>query len=88
MTVEFLEKFSNNLDALKDSKIKKQLYETILKIEAAQSITDVKNVKKLKGFKTIFRIRIGDYRLGFFLENNIVELARFVHRKDIYKVFP
>jgi mRNA-degrading endonuclease RelE of RelBE toxin-antitoxin system len=88
MTVEFLEKFSNDLDALKDSKIKKQLYETILKIEAAQSITDVKNVKKLKGFKTTFRIRIGDYRLGFFLENNIVELARFVHRKDIYKVFP
>ncbi|WP_374754821.1 type II toxin-antitoxin system RelE family toxin [Dyadobacter psychrophilus] len=44
--------------------------------------------KKLKGFSNAYRIRIGDYRVGIFVENNIVELARIAHRKDIYKVFP
>jgi hypothetical protein len=41
MKVEFLEKFSNDLDSLTDSKIKKQLLDLILKIEAAKSIAEL-----------------------------------------------
>jgi len=46
------------------------------------------NLKKLKGFKTAYRIRVGDYRIGLFISNDTVEFARVVHQKDIYKVFP
>ena len=46
------------------------------------------NLKKLKGFKTAYRIRIGDYRIGVFIDGDIVEFARVVHRKDIYRLFP
>ena len=49
---------------------------------------DIKNFKKLKGYKNAYRIKIGDYRIGVFIENKIVEFARVVHRKDIYRVFP
>ncbi len=38
--------------------------------------------------KFAYRIKIGDYRIGIFVESKVVEMARFVHRKDIYKVFP
>ena len=35
-----------------------------------------------------YRLRLGDYRVGIFLVEGVVEFARVVHRRDIYKVFP
>ncbi|MDB5226116.1 MAG: hypothetical protein JWN78_309, partial [Bacteroidota bacterium] len=32
-------------------------------------------------------IRIGDYRIGIKVENEVVYFAAFEHRKDIYKSF-
>ena len=43
--------------------------------------------KKLKGeAETIWRIRVGDYRILYFIEDTIriVEIRRVGHRKDIY----
>jgi mRNA interferase RelE/StbE len=88
MKVEFLAKFSKDLDKIYMSSVKNAIARAIVEAESAHSIHDIKNVKKLKGFKVAYRIRIGDYRIGFYYENNIVQFARVVHRKDIYKVFP
>jgi len=60
----------------------------ILLLEQADSLTDIPNLKKLKGHKSAYRIKIGDYRIGLFAEGLDIELARLVHRRDIYKVFP
>ena len=60
----------------------------IEEIEGADTLSDIKNLKKMKGYAVSYRIRIGDYRLGDYFENNTVELARIVHRKNIYKYFP
>ena len=49
---------------------------------------DLPNLKKLKGAKNYFRLKLGDYRIGLTLENNIVIFVRFLDRKDIYKYFP
>jgi mRNA interferase RelE/StbE len=57
-------------------------------MESVDSLEKIPNTKKLKGHKTAYRTRVGDYRLGFFFENSTMLLARFVHRKDIYKIFP
>lgn len=57
-------------------------------MESIDSLDEIPNIKKLKGHKSAYRIRIGDYRLGFFFENTTIIFARFVHRKDIYKIFP
>ncbi len=57
-------------------------------IEEAIFMSDIKGLKKLKGFKDAYRIRIGDYRLGIFINKDTVQFARFAHRKDIYKLFP
>ncbi len=51
-------------------------------------MSDIKGLKKLKGFKDAYRVRLGDYRLGVFINKDLVQFARFVHRKDIYKLFP
>jgi mRNA interferase RelE/StbE len=88
MKVEFLKKFSKDLDDLKPKHVKEALIRVIELMETADNLEKIPNTKKLKGHKTAYRIRIGDYRLGFFFENSTVSLARFVHRKDIYKIFP
>jgi mRNA-degrading endonuclease RelE of RelBE toxin-antitoxin system len=43
--------------------------------------------KKLAGWRGYFRIRIGDYRIGFKVENSTVLFMHVLHRKEIYKHF-
>ncbi len=88
MEVEFLKKFSKDIDDITSKRIKQSLLRTINLMEEANSLDEIPNTKKLKGHKSAYRTRLGDYRLGFFFENSTILLARFVHRKDIYRVFP
>jgi mRNA interferase RelE/StbE len=88
MNVEFLKKFSKDIDELNVKSVKQSLIRLIELMETVDSIEKIPNTKKLKGHKTAFRIRVGDYRLGFFFEDSTILLARFIHRKDIYKLFP
>jgi mRNA interferase RelE/StbE len=61
---------------------------TIEELEQAENLSDLRGLKKLVGHSSAFRIRIGDYRLGFFFEKDGVLLGRIAHRKDIYSLFP
>ena len=88
MKVEFLKKFSKDLDDIRTKSVKQALIRIIEVMEETDSLDKIPNTKKLKGHKTAYRTRLGDYRLGFFFENSTILLARFVHRKDIYKIFP
>ena len=88
MKVEFLKKFSKDIDDIKIKSVKQALLRLIESMEALDSLEKIPNTKKLKGHKTAYRTRVGDYRLGFFFENSTIFLARFVNRKDIYKIFP
>jgi mRNA interferase RelE/StbE len=42
--------------------------------------------KKLKGFKAMYRIRIGDYRVIYtvYHQTITIEILKIGHRKDIY----
>lgn len=60
----------------------------IMQLENASSIRDVSNCKKMTGYKTAYRIKLQDYRIGMFYEKGIVELTTIMHRKDIYNHFP
>ena len=59
-----------------------------LRVEAAKDILEIQNIKKLKGHRFFYRIRIGQYRVGLKIEKGTVSFAAFDHRKDIYKYFP
>lgn len=88
MEIEFLEIFSRDLDKVSNTSVKKAINRIIAIIQNAKTITKVPNIKKLTSYRSAYRVRIGDYRLDLFVDDNIVQLARIVHRKDIYKVFP
>ena len=42
-----------------------------------------KDIKKLKG-RNDFRLRVGDYRIIFSIESNIIQILKVGHRKNIY----
>ena len=88
MKVEFLKSFSKDLDSINSKSVKQSLIRVIAILEKADNLSNIPNLKKLKGHRNAYRIRIGDYRLGFFSENAAIQLARILHRKDIYKLFP
>jgi mRNA interferase RelE/StbE len=43
------------------------------------------NVKKLKGFRSRYRLRVGDYRVIFELDKDLIIVYGVGLRKDIYK---
>ena len=88
MQVEFLESFLKDIEKVDDSKVLAKIEQIILNIESSKTLKETPNLKKLIGYKNIFRIKFGNYRIGLYFENDVVELARVLHRKDIYRIFP
>lgn len=88
MEIIILRSFLNDIKKLNDKTLKDQIKGFIEVIENAENLEALANIKKMKGFSTAYGWRIGDYRLGFYKDENTIELARFVKRNDIYKVFP
>jgi mRNA interferase RelE/StbE len=88
MKVDFKKTFLKELEKLKNKSLKNSIYNSIIQVELAESISEIKNIKKLAGFEMYYRLRVGDYRIGLKLENDTVNFVIFEHRKDIYKTFP
>ena len=88
MKTAFSSRFLKDVNKLPNDAIKSAVADVIEAVEAAANLTAVVNLKKLKGYKNAYRIRVGDFRIGVFVAGNEVEFARVVDRKDIYKLFP
>jgi mRNA interferase RelE/StbE len=88
MKVEFSARFSKDLDSIQKKSTKRSILAAIKQLEQAENLREIHGLKKLVGHPSAFRVRIGEYRLGFFLEKNTLLLGRIAHRKDIYSLFP
>ncbi len=82
------ESFEKDTDKITDKKLLKSIVDCIKKVQNKTKLSDITNCKKLKGSKNAYRIRIGDYRIGFIFENRTVQFIRFLHRNQIYNRFP
>ncbi|HBX51732.1 MAG: plasmid stabilization protein [Bacteroidetes bacterium RIFOXYA12_FULL_35_11] len=88
MVVEYTKRFLKDIDAIDNRSLALDVKEAINDAKSVNSIKDLKSTKKMKGEKNAFRIKIGDYRLGFYLEADTILMSRFLHRKEIYRYFP
>jgi mRNA interferase RelE/StbE len=88
MKVAFKKSFLKEIQKLKNKQLKHSIAECIIQVESAAGLNHIKNLKKLTGYSIYYRIRIGDYRIGLKVENEIVFFVVIEHRKDIYKKFP
>lgn len=89
MNVEFDSSFLKSLSKIKDQTILRRITKAIIELEKSTDLKNIRNLRKLTGYKNYFRIRIGDFRLGFeSINDNTIRLITISHRKDIYRNFP
>lgn len=88
MKIVYSKAIVKDVRKIKNQKLIDEIELTIKNIKHAKTINEIPHLLKMKGHSSAYRIRIGDFRLGIYAGNESVELARFVKRNDIYKVFP
>ncbi len=88
MIVKIDKSFEKDSNKIKDKSILNKIASCVEQVRQSDKVSDITNLKKLKGFTNEYRIRIGDYRIGIIIKDNIIEFIRILHRKDIYRYFP
>lgn len=88
MQIEFTKKFGKQIEKCHDYSVRARLTKAINSISKAERLSEIKNIKKLKGHNHFYRLKIGDYRIGLVFKDKTVIFAAFDHRSDIYKYFP
>ena len=71
--------FLKDIKKVKKQKILDALDRIITDIKTTESLNLIPNIKKLRGHHSAYRIRLGEYRLGFFLENETIVFSRFLN---------
>jgi len=88
MKTQFKASFLRSIKKIESNQLKTEIANAIDNVEAAQNLKQIINLKKLKGYKQYFRIRIGDYRIGLKLDDQTLVFVDIGHRKNIYRIFP
>ena len=89
MKVESSSRFIRDIRRISAPALARRVNQKIAEIEAAASIRDVSNVRRLNTPRGMhYRVRIGDYRLGITLDGEVAILVAFGPRDDIYRTFP
>jgi mRNA interferase RelE/StbE len=90
MNILFERSFAKDLKAITDATTRSAIQATIQDIKDKATPSELTNCKKLHGYSTLYRLRIGDYRLGmeFREDDNTMIIVRCLHRKEIYRYFP
>ena len=88
MNFESEKAFVKDFRKLKGKELASAISETIKQVSRASTLDEISNLRKLTGYKSAYRIRIGDYRIGVIIEKSTVIFVAFAHRKEIYNRFP
>ncbi|MDO9130223.1 MAG: type II toxin-antitoxin system RelE/ParE family toxin [Anaerolineales bacterium] len=88
MKVLFETSFARDLKKIRNKRLLAQIQQVINQVKSAASVSDVADLKKMQGYDTFYRIRLGDYRIGVDISDEQVIFVRLLHRKDIYRYFP
>jgi mRNA interferase RelE/StbE len=88
MKVIITKQFDKDVDKELSKAMKLKLADIIEELQKTNTLYSINDLKKLKGYKTAYRIKMGDYRIGFIFEQNTIKLSRVLNRKEIYRYFP
>ena len=88
MNVKFLTGFEKDLSQTRDKILAQLILDCIELFHNVRTISEVPNVKRLKGHTSAYRYRKGKYRIGFYLKDETIIFAAFDTREKIYRRFP
>jgi mRNA interferase RelE/StbE len=60
----FKASFASDLRALNDKSLLERVKALIATVESAETLSEIPNLKKLRGGGAYYRVRLGDYRVG------------------------
>lgn len=81
MTVVIDDNAIKNLSKLDKTEAKKIL----IKISELEKYPHWRNIKKLTNFEPPYRLRVGNYRVLFDIEDTTITIYKVKHRKEVYK---
>jgi len=89
LDVQYRQSFLKDLKKLKGQPVYDRIFElAFTALREADSLSDITNVKAMKGHPNRYRIRVGNYRVGIEVHDNNVEVMRVLHRREFYRYFP
>ena len=88
MKVVFRRTFLNDLKAVREKKLLDHVHRVMNDAENARSLRDLVHVKMMEGYKGMYRVRVGSFRIGLYWNGKQLEFVRFLDRKEIYRYFP
>lgn len=88
MKTSFKASFLKAIKKIDSNQLKADIANAILNVESAENLKQISQLKKLKGYKQYYRIRIGNYRIGIKIETDTVIFVDIDHRGNIYRIFP
>ena len=90
MKLVFTSRFEKDLLSIRDKAVKANVLAALVRLKRASRLDEAGDITKLKGSKNAFRLKVGNFRIGFYLTADTITLTlgRFVDRKDIYRLFP
>ena len=57
-------------------------------LESINSLEEIPDIKAMVGYAGRYRIRIGNYRIGIEVNEDVIEVMRVLHRREFYRYFP
>jgi mRNA interferase RelE/StbE len=89
VNVQYRQLFLKDLKKLKKTEVYERIYElAFVTFPDTANLQDMPNVKAMVGYPGHYRFRLGDYRVGFILQGDSLELMRVLHRREFYRYFP
>ena len=88
MEIRFEASFERDIKAIRDKQLLKLVKDVIDEVKEAEDLSEIRNLTKLRGYKSFYRMRLGEYRIGIDMVGDIFIFVRILHRKDIYRYFP
>jgi len=88
MNTKFTGAFDKDVNKISDAKLLVKIELTIEFVEDARSLRAIPGLKKLKGYRIHYRIRIGDYRIGITIIGDTVTFERCLIRNEFYWHYP
>jgi mRNA interferase RelE/StbE len=86
--VSFEASFARDLKGIKDKALLRRVEQVIAEVKAATALSEIRNLVKMRGYATFYRMRLGEYRIGIEVLEDEVIFVRILHRRDIYRYFP
>ena len=82
-SVEVKPSARKELEALPDN----VLARVVQKMEALRSAPRPAGCKKLKGYKDQWRLRVGDWRVVYIIDDEakLINITRIAHRREVYE---